>query len=319
MRARRSGCGWRRRLAGLPAIAAAFGEGRLSWDQVRALATLATPDTDAVLAQEAPGHSAAQLQAAARRARSVSEAQEAEAQRRRSLRWRFDHERGWLRLWGRLAHADGALVVAALERGAARAPSDPDAVELETYECRAADALVELAGLRLGADADPERATVVVHVDASALAGGPGSAALEHGPALATSTLERLACDARIQVVAEDQRGQALRVGRATLQVPAWLARQLRHRDGGCRFPGCGRTRWVQAHHIRHWSKGGPTDAANLVLLCGYHHRVVHQGWALTGHPGATLSFTRADGQRLATHPPPLRPETKARLQPLLA
>jgi HNH endonuclease len=41
-------------------------------------------------------------------------------------------------------------------------------------------------------------------------------------------------------------------------------------------------------HHIIAWSKGGPTTLANGVLLCGYHHRLIHRGaWTVrTGHDG---------------------------------
>jgi hypothetical protein len=57
------------------------------------------------------------------------------------------------------------------------------------------------------------------------------------------------------------------------------LRRLLEHRDGGCAFPGCDRPpAWCHAHHIVPWSKGGPTTLGNGVLLCGYHHRLVHQG-----------------------------------------
>src|SRR5690606_39825144 len=49
-------------------------------------------------------------------------------------------------------------------------------------------------------------------------------------------------------------------------------------RDGGCRFPGCGRKRFVDAHHIEHWSTGGETSLANLMLLCSKHHTLVHEG-----------------------------------------
>ena len=49
-------------------------------------------------------------------------------------------------------------------------------------------------------------------------------------------------------------------------------------RDGGCRFPGCTHDRWLHAHHIRHWANGGATDSENLVTLCGFHHRLVHDG-----------------------------------------
>jgi len=30
------------------------------------------------------------------------------------------------------------------------------------------------------------------------------------------------------------------------------------------------------AHHIRHWIFDGDTTLSNLVLLCGHHHRVIH-------------------------------------------
>jgi hypothetical protein len=60
--------------------------------------------------------------------------------------------------------------------------------------------------------------------------------------------------------------------------VPAKLRRALRERDGGCRFPGCTERRWVDAHHVWHWAHGGPTKLTNLMLLCRFHHRLVHEG-----------------------------------------
>ncbi|MGI9182061.1 MAG: HNH endonuclease signature motif containing protein [Longimicrobiaceae bacterium] len=60
-------------------------------------------------------------------------------------------------------------------------------------------------------------------------------------------------------------------------------------RDGGCRFPGCGR-RFTDAHHVQHWANGGETSLGNCLLLCGHHHRLVHEGgwtvrWWGDGHP----------------------------------
>jgi len=76
------------------------------------------------------------------------------------------------------------------------------------------------------------------------------------------------------------------------------MVRQIRHRDGECRFPGCGSRRFTQAHHIVWWSKGGRTDLANLVLICSFHHKLVHEhGWSLTrdGADGV-VRWLRADG-----------------------
>jgi hypothetical protein len=74
-------------------------------------------------------------------------------------------------------------------------------------------------------------------------------------------------------------------------------------RDGGGGFPGCARPlAWYEAHQLRHWRHGGPTDLANLALLCRAHHRAVHEGgWRLQRHP---------DGQLTAT--PPHRPHQRA-------
>lgn len=99
-----------------------------------------------------------------------------------------------------------------------------------------------------------------------------------------------------------------------THQVAA-TRRQLVHRDGGCRFLGCSRRRWVHAHHIRHWGDRGPTDLGNLVLLCSYHHQFVHKrGWTIRGNPMEHLDFIRPDGKTFGTDPPPLRPTTHNQL-----
>jgi hypothetical protein len=43
---------------------------------------------------------------------------------------------------------------------------------------------------------------------------------------------------------------------------------------------------WTDSHHIVHWADGGTTDLDNLVLLCGQHHVLIHQGY-LTVQLGA--------------------------------
>ncbi|HQZ35278.1 MAG TPA: HNH endonuclease signature motif containing protein, partial [Ilumatobacteraceae bacterium] len=79
------------------------------------------------------------------------------------------------------------------------------------------------------------------------------------------------------------------------------------------RFPGCNRpVRWTDAHHIKYWEHGGPTDYDNLLLLCRRHHTYVHsQLLDLTLLPGATAHFTWTDGRERTSHPrgaPPTRP-----------
>jgi hypothetical protein len=185
----------------------------------------------------------------------------------------------------------------------------------DDFESRCADALTELASTDLAVEADADKASVVVHTDPSTLGGGEGWAEIEDGPPISAETARRLACDSRWQLVAEDNAGQALGLGRKTRQVPRWLARQLRRRDGGCRFPGCGRARWLHSHHLRHWAQGGPTDPSNLVTLCGYHHRLLHEGgWRVEGRPDGELRFVHPGGTSLSTRPAPLRPEVRERI-----
>ncbi len=295
--AHRTGADWARTAAaleGLPALAGAFEEGRLSLDQVVPLTRLATPETDEALAEEAIGWSAAQCAAAARHARPVSEDEASDAHAQRHLRWRWDLEARMLHLRGKLPDEAGATVAAALERIADSAKPDPDTGLFDLYEHRGADALVELASSYLGAQASPDRATVVIVAEASAVSGEGGVITVDGGPPIGVHALWRQLCDARAEIVGPDG------VGRARRTPPAWLCRKIRRRDGGCRFPSCERRRWGHVHHIRHWVHGGPTDVDNLVWLCPYHHRLVHEGgWTIEGDPDDWLIFVRPDGRKL--------------------
>jgi 5-methylcytosine-specific restriction endonuclease McrA len=91
---------------------------------------------------------------------------------------------------------------------------------------------------------------------------------IEDGPVLAPDTVRRLACEAPIVALVESASGEPLAVGRKTRLISPGMRRALKQRDGGCRFPGCPDTRFVDAHHIEHWADGGETRLDNLVLLC---------------------------------------------------
>jgi hypothetical protein len=148
---------------------------------------------------------------------------------------------------------------------------------------------------------------VIVHVDADALAGADGGGQLDDGSPLHPETASRLACDASVVRILERD-GRPLSVGRRSRSVPPALRRALQSRDHCCRFPGCTQRRFLHAHHIEHWAHGGRTELANLVQLCRFHHRLVHEGgYTLerTGRRGE-LCFRRPDGRRL--DPLPERP-----------
>ena len=104
------------------------------------------------------------------------------------------------------------------------------------------------------------RYQLVVHVDPAALSEDAPDArcALEDGPAIPAETARRLACDASLVALTE-QNGRPLSVGRKTRAIPPALRRALQSRDHGCCFPGCNQRRFVDAHHIEHWAHGGET------------------------------------------------------------
>ncbi|MDZ5085311.1 MULTISPECIES: HNH endonuclease signature motif containing protein [Mycobacteriaceae] len=152
-----------------------------------------------------------------------------------------------------------------------------------------------------------QHTTVVVHVDAQSKVG-----ALHLGPLLTDAERQYLSCDATCEVWFE-RAGRPIGAGRSTRTVNRRLRRALEHRDRCCVVPGCGATRGLHAHHLRHWENGGLTELENLVLVCPYHHRLHHAGGITLTGPAHQLVVTDADGQVLTnaslarppTQPPP--------------
>ena len=85
-------------------------------------------------------------------------------------------------------------------------------------------------------------------------------------------------CDGSMVAMVGNDQGEPLNVGRKVRAVTTAIRRALWARDKGCNFPGCSHTRFVDAHHIKHWAEGGETRVENLVLLCSFHHKLVHVG-----------------------------------------
>jgi hypothetical protein len=223
-------------LAELPAIAAGLDEGSLSLSQVAVLADFVAPDGDAEWAERARGMHVEQLKAWRRAVRKVTAEQANEDHSQRSLLWWWDRDKRFLRIKGALPAEQGAVVDKALSRLSEGRPKLPNGT-YESLERRGADALVELAGTHIADDADPDRATIVVHVEAEALLNDDGAAAIEGGCEIAPETVRRLACEASIQLVTNGD-GKSIGVGRETRTPPPWLRRLVVKRDGCCRFPG---------------------------------------------------------------------------------
>jgi hypothetical protein len=283
-----------RRLRELPLIEAAFARGELSYAKVRALTRVANSESEEELLGLAYALTAAQLDRVVCAYRRVSAAEANKLHELAYLTYYWDDD-GCFRFQGRLAPEDGVLFVRALEAGRdalreawdaneeercerlARGPAGPlDPV----YRPKNADALVAMADAALagGAHSGGERYQVIVHAEAGSLAQDEAAGCtLDDGPAVSAETARRLACDSSV-VRIDERDGAPLSVGRKTRSVPPSLRRALRARDGRCRFPGCENRRFVDAHHIEHWARGGDTAIDNLVLLCRRHHRLVHEG-----------------------------------------
>ncbi len=193
----------------------------------------------------------------------------------------------------------------------------------------AADALVHLAStfLMSGADAHEHasdkavgsesatastsgpRAEVVIHLSPDIVAIGTSATTaalggtLEDGTNVSAETLRRAACDGGVVVACIDQTS-VLDVGRRTRAIPAAIWRALLIRDRHCRFPGCTNRSFLHGHHIVHWFHGGRTALTNLVTLCSFHHRQVHEGgFEISLTPNMEVRVWTPDGRRLPGAP----------------
>jgi hypothetical protein len=257
------------------------------------------------------------------------------ANRQQALRevWHtYDHD-GSLVFHGRLPPEQGALVLKALEMAVQRADREVsvEARPRSSYPTFMADAMVELAesylehGCESSSTAD--RYQVMVHVAAETLKSGgeeisaetsTGAARaegisaetsalfqthfsyLEDGPSVSAETSRRISCDASIIRILEDEKGEPLSIGRKSRVIPPAIQRALKARDDGCRFPGCTHKHFVDRHHIKHWADGGETSMENLVQLCRFHHRLVHErGFGCERTSDGVIVFTNPIGSEI--------------------
>jgi hypothetical protein len=280
-----------RRLGDMPATAAAFADGAVSYRHVRVIAR-AVDVSDAcrdVLTEYEPI--------------LVGHAKEADAASLRQLvdHWqhrvdadafeRGEHERferrefflsplldGLHALGGHLDAEGAALVNTALN-----AYDKPLPDETRTPKQRRADALVEICrqslerrDLPITGGEKPHLNVELVLETLEQRAGAP-AATLRRGGPISGEAARRLACDAGLSRIITDGNSEPLDVGRRTRTIPAALRRAVIARDKTCVHPGCDRPpEWCDVHHRIHWLDGGETKLSNLELRCHHHHRHQH-------------------------------------------
>jgi hypothetical protein len=308
------------RLEEFPRCAQGMREGRLSLDQVGVIAARAAEGSDEHYAALAEVATVSQLRTALKLEPRPEPEPEPRREPERSITKTSDEEGSCYRIT--LPHHDAATFDAALQ-------SHLDALIAEWKHdhdtgARGSDQRPPLpstgeAFMRLvetGWDAEVARrphgqhTTVVMHLDVKEKV-----AALHLGPLLSDADRRYLSCDATCEVWFERD-GQVIGAGRATRLINRRLRRALEHRHPTCAVPGCGATRGLHAHHIRHWEDGGLTELFNLVLVCPYHHRLHHRGVITITGPADDLIVTDSAGRRLSagslarppTKPPPAVP-----------
>ena len=282
-----------RKLEELPEVAAAFGEGDISTRHATVIATAYTPeraaaisDVETTLVDYARETTPQDLGSVVRYVTGALDgdggaaADEAQHQRRRLHMSRT--------LDGMLAEDGLYDPEAARIRDAAitaEMTRDHRAGDDRTTSQRRADASTNIMRLYLNRGEGPEthgvqpHASVVVHLDETATPDLVARARADrrHHGHLSQTLRELLLCDCNISRILMTGPSEILDVGRATPTATPAQWKALVARDQHCQAPGCDQPpSRCQAHHIRHWTHGGPTNLDNLKLYCWYHHRQQH-------------------------------------------
>jgi hypothetical protein len=287
----------------------------LSYAKARALTRVATTTNEARLVEIALVATGAQLERMCRRFRRLIDDGAIPGMEpdpdpdcdARGVRVR-NTDAGHVRIEVTLDPSDAALVLAAIDRVRDELRAVTGSTKSVSPETRGRGRTVPVPGRIDGLIAMAERTLapapqsnggevgsdhhvhqVVVHLDQAVLgADGAREAYLDDGTRVSAETFRRVSCDSALIAVTTGESGQVLDVGRKTRAVPVAIRRALWARDRGCRFPMCTNRHFVDAHHVQHWTNGGRTSLDNLVLLCGFHHRLLHEG-------GFKMTWTTGD------------------------
>jgi len=329
-----------RALEELPLISDALRKGEVSYSKVRAMTRIARPDNEENLLVMARDGTAGHLEKLVRYSRRYAgdeEQDQVQRQRQKQYLQTYTDEDGMVVVRGRLPPEVGAMLQQALNTAAdalrrqqweeeRKRDEDEDG---EKYHTEPEDVersmrvealgLVAEQALKSGLIAEPadeeagsgKRAAqpknlVVVHVDAEVLADPKkhGRSYVEDVGRVSAETSRRLACDAQVVEIFEDELGHVLDVGRRSRRVTVALAQALQERDPTCRYPGCCRTRHLNVHHIDHWAAGGETNLGQILHLCKYHHGLVHEGGFTVEGTGDAPVFRNPRGRRIEPSPP---------------
>jgi hypothetical protein len=300
----------------LPHLVGGLCCGDLSFDKVRVLADVATPQSERALCDRAEECSVRELAEVARSeaalARACSPSSSRSAHDGRFLRFNDTYRP----IGAQLPPDSYAQIKARIDAVLKAVPPDAE-TPLDQRRC---DALLGIVGSVPDTTASTTSPYVVVaHVALGDVVQESGEesalgAELEHGGLIDRQTVQRIACDATVVVALDDDVGHTMYEGRAKRFPSDAQRREVMRRDRHCRFPGCANVTFTNVHHIVAWQPGGRTDLDNLALLCVFHHGMVHRkGWTMTGDANGPLRFVGPSGRVMTSRPSPLWTRVTAR------
>jgi len=304
-----------RQLETLPQIEKALAKGDVGYQHVALIARVAENVGSAPVQREEqnllnaaqtmdPGRFAAVAKAFELRVDAAAALVEANHAYERRYLHLSEPQNGMVRLDGMLDLEGGATLKAALSALMPPPANDDD----RTPGQRRIDALVDLArrpldGSKLGT-VGGQRPHLLITASAETLLGLKGAPPAEMagvGP-IPMETAQRLACDPTVSWLLGQAELESESASDAHRQIPAATRRALVARDRDCVFNGCHRPAiWCDGHHLVWWTRGGKTALPNLALVCGRHHRMLHEeGWTLERKDGRWV--TRPPGHRVPTN-----------------
>jgi hypothetical protein len=307
----------------LPQLADALTHGRVTLDVLAPIAAVATPETEADLAEAAQHWTPKQARELRRAVQGPSDKDEARSFEQRCLRFNDTGNSIWIRLTRDKYAGVKSTLLARARRHNHPSSADP---EYEPLERRLADAFVDLVtepSRRDGGESFGRApATVIVHADVSLFEDVPGAggrsgdgaadrdphtgAFIQGAGPISAEVARRLACDGNITLSLEAPDGSCLDQKPLRREPTTAQRIEIARRDCGCRFPGCECSSVTDVHHIVHARKNGPTVLSNLITLCTGHHSRVHElGWKMHGDGNALVTFVSPHGQECVSAPSP--------------
>lgn len=168
--------------------------------------------------------------------------------------------------------------------GARRAMRQPTAMEarVAAFIGIMRDAVKATNGKQAGVDT-----TILVRIDLEALLSGIGQAKIDGvAKPISASAARRLAAEADLIPQVLNGRSQILDQGESKRRFTKAQRYAILAAFTGCAFPNCDiPSSMLEFHHVGQWRRrhdhGRGTDLDNGIPLCGFHNRLMEDGWAI--------------------------------------